>query len=97
MRHRHPTDDELRRAFESELAAASSGRGSRSGTGLDLETQAALTAIARAHPAVTDDLVSAARSAFAAQLDGTNAAARRAEIENLIAERNRRNGFDPDR
>ncbi|QIS08991.1 hypothetical protein [Nocardia arthritidis] len=97
MRHGYPTDDELRRTFESELATVSGGGGLRSGTGLDLETQAALIAIARAYPAITDDLISAARTAFAAQLDGTNAATRRAGIENLIAERNRRNGFEPNR
>lgn len=89
-RSRYPTDDELRRNFERELASVTTGGGLRSETGLDVETDAALIAIATAYPAVTEDLVRAARSAFAGQLDGTNAAARRAELRRMIEEHNRR-------
>ncbi|WP_378737215.1 hypothetical protein [Nocardia brasiliensis] len=90
MRSRYPTDDELRRNFEAELTSVTTGGGLRSETGLDMETDAALIAIARAYPAVTDDLVAAARAAFAGQLDGSNAAARQADLERLIAEHNAR-------
>jgi len=89
-RSRYPTDDELRRNFERELASVTVGGGLRSETGLDVETDAALIAIATAYPAVTEGLVRAARSAFAGQLDGTNAAARRAELQRMIEEHNRR-------
>ncbi|GAA5081943.1 hypothetical protein [Nocardia iowensis] len=90
MRSRYPTDDELRRNFEAELTSVTTGGGLRSETGLDMETDAALIAIARAYPAVTDDLVAAARAAFAGQLDGSNADARQADLERLIAEHNAR-------
>jgi hypothetical protein len=90
VRSRYPTDDELRRNFESELTSVTTGGGVRSETGLDMETDAALIAIARAYPTVTDDLVAAARGAFAGQMDGSNAAARQADLERLIAEHNAR-------
>lgn len=90
MRSRYPTDDELRRNFEAELASVTTGGGLRSETGLDVETDAALIAIARAYPSVPQDLVAAARAAFAGQLDGSNAAARRAELDRMIEEHNRR-------
>ncbi|HLS76870.1 MAG TPA: hypothetical protein VK083_08795 [Nocardia sp.] len=89
-RSRHPTDEELRRNFERELASVTSGGGLRSETGLDVQTDAALMAIAVAYPAVSEELVRAARAAFAGQLDGSNAAARRAELRRMIEEHNRR-------
>ncbi|MFG1794393.1 hypothetical protein [Nocardia sp. NPDC049149] len=90
VRSRYPTDDELRRNFEAELKSVTTGGGVRSETGLDMETDAALFAIARAYPAVTDELVAAAKAAFAGQLDGSNSAARQADLERLIAEHNAR-------
>lgn len=86
----YPDDDELRDNFDAELASVRSGRGLHTETGLDAETHAALIAIARAYPAVTDELVDAARAAFAGQLDGSNGAARRAAMRAMIAEHNRR-------
>ncbi|MBF6211562.1 hypothetical protein IU433_19155 [Nocardia puris] len=90
VRNRYPTEDELRSNFEAELASVTTGGGLRSETGLDVETDAALIEIARAYPAVPEELVRAARAAFAGQLDGSNAAARRAELERMIEEHNRR-------
>ncbi|MGI5219362.1 hypothetical protein [Nocardia sp. CA-290969] len=46
----------------------------RSETGLDMETDEALWAIARAYPNVPSELVEVARQAFDGQLDGSNAA-----------------------
>ncbi|WP_069161899.1 hypothetical protein [Nocardia altamirensis] len=90
VRSRYPTDDELQRNFEAELKSVTTGGGVRSETGLDMETDAALFAIAMAYPAVTDELVAAAKAAFAGQLDGSNSAARQADLERLIAEHNAR-------
>ncbi|WP_024800377.1 hypothetical protein [Nocardia sp. BMG51109] len=75
-----PTDDELRQNFDEELASASSGGGLHTETGLDSETQDALWAVARAYPEVTDDLLAAARTAFAGQLDGSHAAGYRDKL-----------------
>ncbi|AYF76576.1 hypothetical protein D7D52_25280 [Nocardia yunnanensis] len=69
------------------LEQALEGRGGRSETGLDQETRSALSAIARAYPDVTDEHVEAARQAFSGQLDGSNAARRRAELDRKLAER----------
>lgn len=95
-RRDYPTDAELRRNFETELASVTAGGGLRSETGLDVRTDAALIEIAAAFPAVTAELVAAARAAFAGQLDGSNAAAQRAELERVIAEHNRRTHTDPE-
>lgn len=83
---RYPTELELRRAFEAELASVSGGTGWRSGTGLDDETVSALIAVARAYPDIPDELIAAARAEFAAQLDGTHSARRRAAMEQIIAD-----------
>ncbi|TLF82439.1 hypothetical protein [Nocardia cyriacigeorgica] len=90
MRVSPPTDDELRQNFEEMLASVCSGGGLRSATGLDMKTEDALWAIARAHPEVPDDLVAAARAAFAGQLDGTNARERREALARKIEELDRR-------
>jgi hypothetical protein len=90
MRSRYPTDDELRGVFEEELGSAVAGGPLRTDTGLDMETDEALVAIAMAYPAVSDALVAEARRAFAGQLDGSNAAARRADLDRLIDDYNRR-------
>ncbi|MFF3216560.1 hypothetical protein ACFYYB_38815 [Streptomyces sp. NPDC002886] len=87
MRHGHPGQEQLRRTFESVLTAVLSGRGVRTETGLDTPTENALWAIARARPNAPDALVAAAYRAFAGQIDGSNAAARRAEMDRRIAER----------
>ncbi|MFD0365960.1 hypothetical protein ACFQZZ_31360 [Nocardia sp. GCM10030253] len=97
VRSRYPTEDELRRNFERELASVSSGGGLRSETGLDIETDAALIEIAKAHPNVPETLVTAARAAFAGQLDGSNAMTRRTELKRMLAEHNRRKGPDSPR
>lgn len=86
----NPDDHELRDSFDGELASVCNGCGLHTETGLDAETGAALMQILRAYPAVTDELVAAARAAFAGQLDGSNGAARRAAMEAVIAEHNRR-------
>ncbi|MFJ7206768.1 hypothetical protein ACIQWR_24965 [Streptomyces sp. NPDC098789] len=112
MRHGRPSEEQLRRNFDSVLTAVLSGRGVRTETGLDHTTQTALWAIARARPkapnpaspanppeapealealVAMEALVAAARRAFAGQLDGTNAAAWRAEMDRRIAAR----GADP--
>lgn len=80
MRLNRPSREELIEDFEEELASVSTGGGLRSETGMDADTDAALWAIARAYPDVTPELVSAARKAFAGQLDGSNADRRRAEL-----------------
>ncbi len=81
MQAGRPSEEQLRRNFDNALAAASAGQGVRSESGLDLPTQDALWAIARAYPEIPEQLTVAARTAFAGQLDGSNAARRRAEFE----------------
>ncbi|MTJ60975.1 hypothetical protein KP696_19885 [Nocardia seriolae] len=68
------------------LAHALEGRGVRTHTGLDLPTRTALRVIARAYPDVAEELVEAARETFAGQLDGTNSARRRAELDRKLEE-----------
>ncbi|WP_405489158.1 hypothetical protein [Nocardia sp. NBC_00511] len=80
------TEEQLRGSFDFTLARILAGKGFLSGSGLDRETMTALEAIARVRPNVTDELVEAARRAFAEQLDGTNAARRRAERDRVLAE-----------
>ncbi|MEV3963155.1 hypothetical protein AB0M34_20025 [Nocardia sp. NPDC050193] len=89
MRIGHPSDDESRENFAEMLESVRKGGGLRTETGLDMETEDALWAIARAYPEVTDDLVEAARATFAGQLDGTNARARRVELERQFEEMRR--------
>jgi hypothetical protein len=86
MRIGHPSDDELRENFAEMLESVRNGGGLRTETGLDMETEDALWAIARAYPEVSDELVEAARATFAGQLDGTNARARRADLERQFEE-----------
>lgn len=83
MRIDHPSRDELIVNFQAELTSVCSGGGLRSETGLDMETDEALWAIARAFPNVPDHLVAAAEEAFRGQLDGSNAVGHR---ENLAAQ-----------
>jgi hypothetical protein len=89
MRLDHPTRAELVQNFDAELASVCAGGGLRSETGLDMETDEALWAIARAYPDVTDVLVTAAKDAFAGQLDGGNAERYRAELARQIEEMRR--------
>ncbi|MCX0269551.1 hypothetical protein NLM24_02245 [Nocardia zapadnayensis] len=86
MRIGDPSDDELRENFAEMLESVRNGGGLRTETGLDMETEDALWAIARAYPEVSDELVEVARATFAGQLDGTNARARRAELERQFEE-----------
>ncbi|MEU7764917.1 hypothetical protein AB0B25_07315 [Nocardia sp. NPDC049190] len=81
VRGRYPTDEELRRNFERELGSVTTGGGLHSETGLDIETETALIAIAGAYPEVGEELVAAARAAFTGQLGGSNAAARNADLQ----------------
>ncbi|GAA5082032.1 hypothetical protein [Nocardia iowensis] len=90
MREDFPNDDELRSNFEELLASVRGGDGLFTESGLDTETENALLAIARAYPEVPDHLITAARRAFAGQLDGSNAAAVKAATARKIAEINRR-------
>ncbi|MEU0540339.1 hypothetical protein [Nocardia sp. NPDC005978] len=91
MRSARPSEEQLRRNFDSVLSEVSAGRGVRTETGLDEQTENALWAIARAAPNIAPELVDAARAAFAGQLDGSNAVARRAEFDRKLAERAARN------
>lgn len=104
MRHGYPDREELEESFEEVLAGVLTGQTVPSSTGLDDETKDALRAISRAHPNVTEDLVRAARNAFAGQLDGSNAERWRAEFDRDLAEREERSknsrqtppGWDPE-
>lgn len=87
MRSGRPSAEQLRRNFDAVLSEVLSGRGVRTETGLDQDTENTLWDIARAHPNASDELVAAARRAFAGQLDGTNAVARREELARKLAER----------
>ncbi|MER7754738.1 hypothetical protein [Kitasatospora sp. NPDC097643] len=76
------------------LTDALAGRGIRSCTGLDDDTENALWAICDADPdgpaGDRAELVAAARRAFAGQLDGSNAARWRENLARKIAERSAR-------
>jgi hypothetical protein len=89
MRLDHPTREELVQNFDAELASVRNGGGLRSETGLDSETDATLWAVARAYPNVSDELVVAAKEAFAGQLDGSNARRRREDLARRIEEMRR--------
>ncbi|GGV11120.1 hypothetical protein GCM10010182_34160 [Actinomadura cremea] len=93
MRLGHPSQEELRSNFAAMLESALSEGALWTETGLDMEVEDALWAIARARPDVPADLVAAAYRAFAGQLDGSNARAHRAELERRLEEmrRDRRN------
>ncbi|MRH89497.1 hypothetical protein GFY24_18940 [Nocardia sp. SYP-A9097] len=86
MRRGHPTKEQLQQSFERVLAMVLSGDGVPSSSGLDPETLDALRGIARAYPAVTDELLGAARRAIAGQLDGSNSARWRAERNRRLTE-----------
>ncbi|MFB8002139.1 hypothetical protein [Nocardia sp. NPDC056000] len=87
MRFGHPSTEQLRLNFDSVLEQVLSGRGVRTETGLDPKTENALWQIRYAYPNASEDLIEAARRAFAGQLDGTNAEEWRAEMDRRIAER----------
>ncbi len=82
--------EDLRRNFDHELTSVTTGGGLTTGTGLDDETERALWAIADAHPHIPDTLIQTARDTFEAQLDGSHAAARMADLTHRIDEINRR-------
>ncbi|WP_245678088.1 hypothetical protein [Nocardia acidivorans] len=90
MRRGNPDREQLQRSFERVLSMVLTGRGVPSASGLDDETKNALRTVARAYPNAADELVEAARSAFAGQLDGSNAIRARAEWDRMIAEREER-------
>ncbi|MFI1915050.1 hypothetical protein [Nocardia sp. NPDC020380] len=90
MRRGYPTREQLQSSFERVLSQVLAGDGLSSETGLDDETQDALLAIARAYPNASEELVEAARHAFAGQLDGSNTKRWRAEWERDIKEREER-------
>lgn len=92
MRIDHPTDDELRENFAEMLESVRGGGGLRTETGLDMETEEALWDIARAYPEVTEELVAAARAAFAGQLDGSHARRHREELARRFEEMRRARG-----
>ncbi|MFC9993633.1 hypothetical protein [Nocardia sp. NPDC127526] len=87
MRRGRPSEEQLRRNFDSALDQAVQGSGVRTESGLDEQTEKALWAIARANGAATAEMVEAARLAFAGQLDGSNAAARKTAMARNLAER----------
>ncbi len=80
MRTDYPSEDEMRANFEQMLASVCGGGGLRTETGLDNETEDALWAISRVYPHVPEDLVTAARAEFGAQLDGSHKRARQAAL-----------------
>ncbi|MER7584515.1 hypothetical protein [Kitasatospora sp. NPDC097691] len=90
MRHRWPTDQELRQTFHEELERVLVRGGPRSCTRLDEDTSEALWAIASAEPADRKALVPAAYRAFAGRLDGSNAARRHEDQERWFEEREQR-------
>lgn len=90
MREGRLTQAQLRRSFDDELASALAHGTLGSDSGLDVQTQEALRAVAAAHPQASADLIARARRAFVGQLDGSNAAARDAAIAEAIAEHRRR-------
>ncbi|MFE6923275.1 hypothetical protein ACFVAV_19760 [Nocardia sp. NPDC057663] len=90
MRTDHPAEDEIRANFEEMLASVRGGGGLRTDTGLDNETELALWAIARAFPEVPEELVTAARTEFAAQLDGSHRRARREALARMSEELDRK-------
>ncbi|MFE2995142.1 hypothetical protein ACFXG4_09055 [Nocardia sp. NPDC059246] len=90
MRRGHPTKEQLEQSFERVLSMVLSGYGVPSSSGLDPETKEALWKVAHAYPAVTDALLIAARSAFAGQLDGSNAARSQAERDRRLTELEKR-------
>ncbi|MET9488639.1 hypothetical protein [Nocardia sp. NPDC006630] len=85
MRRSRPSKEQLQDSFEYILSRILSGRGFLTGSGLDIETMNALKAVARVRPNVTDELLEAARLAFAGQLDGSNAARRQEELDRVLA------------
>jgi hypothetical protein len=89
MRTDYPTEDEMRANFEEMLASVCGGGGLRTETGLDNETENALWAISRVHPRVPEELVTAARAEFAAQLDGSHKRARKAALARRLEELDR--------
>ncbi|WP_307817482.1 hypothetical protein [Nocardia acididurans] len=87
MRGGRPSEEQLRRNFEAVLVEVRNGHGVRTETGLDSRTEQALWVIARAQGGGTEEMIHNARTAFAGQLDGSNAEARRVELADTIAER----------
>lgn len=69
--HGYPADDGLRQTFETLLADVASGRlqGIPTCTGLDNETEAALTQVVGATPGEVDELIRAARAKLEKWLD----------------------------
>ncbi|GGL23680.1 hypothetical protein [Nocardia jinanensis] len=92
MRIGHPSEDEMRENFAEMLESVRNGGGLRTETGLDMTTEEALWDIARAYPEVTEELVEAARNAFAGQLDGSNARRHREELARQFEELRRSPG-----
>ncbi|MCU1643436.1 MAG: hypothetical protein JWN03_3711 [Nocardia sp.] len=92
MQRGRRSKEQLQDSFDYLLSRILSGGGLLSCSGLDEETKNALWAIAGAGPDVTDDLVEAARRAFAGQLDGSNTARWRAERDRALTEREERSG-----
>ncbi len=80
MRRGRPSEEQLRRNFDGALEQAVRGSGVRTASGLDEQTEKALWVVAGANGAATEEMVEAARQAFAGQLDGSNAAARKAAM-----------------
>lgn len=86
MRSGRPSNEQLRRNFDTVLAEALSGEGMRTDTGLDDPTENALWEIVTAYPRVSEELVAAARRAFEGQLDGSNVARWHEELARKMAE-----------
>ncbi|WP_369636528.1 hypothetical protein [Nocardia sp. JMUB6875] len=81
------TKEQLQDSFDFMLSRILAGGSFLTGSGLDEETMNALEAVAMARPDVPDNLVEAARRAFAGQLDGSNAARWRAERDRVLTGR----------
>lgn len=84
------------RCFEFCLSQALEGGMVRTGMDLDEQTTDALNEIAWAFPNIGPDLIEAAHSAFARQLEGSNAASDRDEmLRFILADRERRARSEP--
>ncbi|WP_280195842.1 hypothetical protein [Nocardia farcinica] len=68
MKRDRPTADEVRRAFDAELANSLTGAGPRTDSGLSPQVEDLLWDIADAHPAVPDSLLDAPRAAVDQQV-----------------------------
>lgn len=84
-RHGFATDKEIKKNFDEALTAAIDlGQWPPSDQGFDNYVDDALRQLAKSYPQIQPALIAGAQLALAGQLDGTNAARRRAELDALL-------------